>query len=171
MTYCSVVAVLASVVLTKKHFGHYTILQILSLRSPSNQWSNETEPHMTFGNRLFFVLIWRGGVYTIGLRSVKVTWNWCSCRECNIKIIIYEGWRCSRVNIILVLENVFRVLTVAKTFCMFLKVPHYDLHTDFIINFAIGDVFMQSAKLMWSPNKCNATIAGTMHTVTDGRQR
>ena len=68
------------------------------------------------------------------------------------------------------LENVFRALTVVKTFCMFLKVPH-DLHTDFIINFAIGDVFMQSAKLMWSLNKCNATIVGTMHTVTDGRRR
>ena len=35
MTYCSVVAVLALVGLTKKRFGHYAILKILSLRSPS----------------------------------------------------------------------------------------------------------------------------------------
>ena len=34
MTYCSVVTVLALVGLTKKHFGHYAILTILSLRSP-----------------------------------------------------------------------------------------------------------------------------------------
>ena len=34
MTYCSVVAVLALVGLTKKRFGHYAILKILSLRSP-----------------------------------------------------------------------------------------------------------------------------------------
>ena len=38
MTYCSVVAVLVLVGLTKKRFGHdYTILKILSLRSPSEQ--------------------------------------------------------------------------------------------------------------------------------------
>ena len=35
MTYCSVVAVLALVSLTKKRFGHYAVLKILSLRSPS----------------------------------------------------------------------------------------------------------------------------------------
>ena len=35
MTYCSVVAVPTLVGLTKKHFGHYVILIILSLRSPS----------------------------------------------------------------------------------------------------------------------------------------
>ena len=35
MTYCSVVAVLALVGLTKKRFGHYAVLKILSLRSPS----------------------------------------------------------------------------------------------------------------------------------------
>ena len=34
MTYCSVVAVLALVGLTKKRFVHYVILKILSLRSP-----------------------------------------------------------------------------------------------------------------------------------------
>ena len=37
MTYCSVVAVLALVDLTKKHFDHYAILKILSLRSPRIQ--------------------------------------------------------------------------------------------------------------------------------------
>ena len=36
MTYCSRVAVLALVGLTKKRSGHYAILKILSLRSPSN---------------------------------------------------------------------------------------------------------------------------------------
>ena len=35
MSYGSVVTVLALVGLTKKHFGHYAILKILSLRSPS----------------------------------------------------------------------------------------------------------------------------------------
>ena len=35
MTYYSVVTVLASVGLTKKSFGHYAILKILSLRLPS----------------------------------------------------------------------------------------------------------------------------------------
>ena len=35
MTYCSVVKVLVLVGLTKKRFGHYAILKILSLRSPS----------------------------------------------------------------------------------------------------------------------------------------
>ena len=35
MTYCSVATVLGLVGLTKKHFGHYAILKILSLRSPS----------------------------------------------------------------------------------------------------------------------------------------
>ena len=35
MTYCSVVAALVLVGLTKKRFGHYAILKILSLRSPS----------------------------------------------------------------------------------------------------------------------------------------
>ena len=34
MTYCSVVAVLALIGLTKKRFDHYAILKILSLRSP-----------------------------------------------------------------------------------------------------------------------------------------
>ena len=34
MTYCSVVEVFALVGLTKKRFGHYAILKILSLRSP-----------------------------------------------------------------------------------------------------------------------------------------
>ena len=33
MTYCSVVTVFASVGLTKKRFGHYAILKLLSLRS------------------------------------------------------------------------------------------------------------------------------------------
>ena len=36
MTYCSVVTVLALVDFTKKRFGHYAILKILSLRSPRN---------------------------------------------------------------------------------------------------------------------------------------
>ena len=36
MTYCSMVAALALVGSTKKHFGHYSILKFLSLRSPSN---------------------------------------------------------------------------------------------------------------------------------------
>ena len=36
MTYCSVVAVLVLVGLTKKRFGHYAILKILPLRSPSS---------------------------------------------------------------------------------------------------------------------------------------
>ena len=36
MTYCSVVAVLVLVSLTKKRFGQYAILKILSLRSPRN---------------------------------------------------------------------------------------------------------------------------------------
>ena len=40
MTYCSVVTVLVLVGLTKKRFGHYAILKILSLRSPST----ESEP-------------------------------------------------------------------------------------------------------------------------------
>ena len=40
MTYCSVVAVLVLVGLTKKRFGHYAILKILSLRSPSNPRSS-----------------------------------------------------------------------------------------------------------------------------------
>ena len=35
MTYCSVVAVLALVGLTKKRFSHYAILKLLSLRSQS----------------------------------------------------------------------------------------------------------------------------------------
>ena len=35
MTYCSVAAVLVLVGLTKKRVGHYAILKILSLRSPS----------------------------------------------------------------------------------------------------------------------------------------
>ena len=35
MTHCSVVAVLVLVGLTKKNFGHYAILKILFLRSPS----------------------------------------------------------------------------------------------------------------------------------------
>ena len=34
MTYCYVAAVLVLVGLTKKRFGHYAILKILSLRSP-----------------------------------------------------------------------------------------------------------------------------------------
>ena len=37
MTNCSVVTVLALVCLTKKRFGHYAILKILSLRSPRNK--------------------------------------------------------------------------------------------------------------------------------------
>ena len=36
MTYCSVLAVLALVGLTKKRFGHYAILKILPLRSPGS---------------------------------------------------------------------------------------------------------------------------------------
>ena len=40
MTYCSVVTVLALVSLIKKRFGHYAILKILSLRSPSTMKSN-----------------------------------------------------------------------------------------------------------------------------------
>ena len=36
MTYYSVIAVLASDGLTKKHFGHYAILNILSLGSSSS---------------------------------------------------------------------------------------------------------------------------------------
>ena len=39
MTYCCVVAVLALVGLTKKLFGHYAILKILSLRSPSDLYT------------------------------------------------------------------------------------------------------------------------------------
>ena len=35
MTYCSAVAVLALVGLTKKRFGHYPILKILSFGSPN----------------------------------------------------------------------------------------------------------------------------------------
>ena len=35
MTYCSVVAVLVLVGLTKRRFGHYAVLKILALRSPS----------------------------------------------------------------------------------------------------------------------------------------
>ena len=35
MTYCSVVAALVSVRLTKERFAHYAILKILSFRSPS----------------------------------------------------------------------------------------------------------------------------------------
>ena len=38
MTYCSVVTVLALVGLTKKRFGHYAILKILSLRSPGRMY-------------------------------------------------------------------------------------------------------------------------------------
>ena len=34
-TYCSVVTILALDALTKKHFGHYVLLKIFSLRSPS----------------------------------------------------------------------------------------------------------------------------------------
>ena len=41
MTYCSVVAVLALVGSTKKRFGHYAILKILSLRSPSRLCTDE----------------------------------------------------------------------------------------------------------------------------------
>ena len=37
MTYCSVVTVLVLVGLTKKRSGHYAILKILSLTSPSVQ--------------------------------------------------------------------------------------------------------------------------------------
>ena len=36
MIYCSVVTVLALVGLTKKRFGHYAVLKILSLGSPSS---------------------------------------------------------------------------------------------------------------------------------------
>ena len=36
MAYCSLVAVPVLVDLTKRRFGHYAILKILSLRSPSN---------------------------------------------------------------------------------------------------------------------------------------
>ena len=46
MTHCSVVAVLAIVGLTKKRFGHYAILKILSLRSPSFSFSSV----LYFGN-------------------------------------------------------------------------------------------------------------------------
>ena len=38
MTYCFVVAVLALVGLTKKRFGHYAIVKILSLRSPRRHY-------------------------------------------------------------------------------------------------------------------------------------
>ena len=44
MTYCSVVTVLALVGSTKKRFGHYAILQILSLRSSSNILKGKLEP-------------------------------------------------------------------------------------------------------------------------------
>ena len=37
MVYCSVIGVLALVGLTKKPFGHYAILKILSLRSPNER--------------------------------------------------------------------------------------------------------------------------------------
>ena len=36
MSYCSVVTVHALVGLTKKRFGHYAILKILSIRAQSN---------------------------------------------------------------------------------------------------------------------------------------
>ena len=48
MTYCSVVTVLVLVGLTKKRFGHYAILKILSLRSPSNKLRT---------NRMFFKIL------------------------------------------------------------------------------------------------------------------
>ena len=37
MTYCSVATVVGVVGLTEKLFGHYPILKVLSLRSPSKQ--------------------------------------------------------------------------------------------------------------------------------------
>ena len=37
LTHCSEVTILALVGLTKKRFGHYAILKILSLRSPSGR--------------------------------------------------------------------------------------------------------------------------------------
>ena len=45
MTYCSVVAVLALVGLTKKRFGHYAILKILPLKSPSRAPSTRIPFH------------------------------------------------------------------------------------------------------------------------------
>ena len=42
MTYCSVVAVLALVGLTKKRFGHYALLKLLSFRLPSKSTSNKS---------------------------------------------------------------------------------------------------------------------------------
>ena len=41
MTYCSVVTALALVGLTKKRFGRYAILKVLSLRSPSSPEAND----------------------------------------------------------------------------------------------------------------------------------
>ena len=49
MTYCSVVTVLALVGLTKKRFGHYAILKILYLRSPSN-WHARALSYSGFEN-------------------------------------------------------------------------------------------------------------------------
>ena len=49
MAYCYMVTVLALVGLTKKRFGHYAILKILSLRSPSKI----EEQRKTQGDPLF----------------------------------------------------------------------------------------------------------------------
>ena len=49
MTYCSVVAVLSLVGLTKKLFYHHAILKILSLRSPRSS-RKTSESHKTREN-------------------------------------------------------------------------------------------------------------------------
>ena len=63
MTYCSVVTVLALVGLTKKRFGHYAILKILSLRSPSRNISHDLLLDlgriMTPDTRIIYANIWR----------------------------------------------------------------------------------------------------------------